>query len=148
MGIQGRCRDPPTAHGGGAHTRVGECLEEAVIQWKTQWRERALASRLEQPVIGGLHPMEEWLLSWELGERISVCAPPTIGCEVQFVGVQDISLDDLRPGKENLSPGQGGVEPVQGGWKPWHRAQEDTEFDLSPWEKLPALGEELQITRK
>ncbi|XP_074383875.1 uncharacterized protein LOC141725205 [Zonotrichia albicollis] len=34
------------------------CLEEAVIQWRTQWKERVPASRLEQPVLGGLHPME------------------------------------------------------------------------------------------
>ncbi|TRZ08093.1 hypothetical protein HGM15179_019011 [Zosterops borbonicus] len=53
-----RCRDPPTACMGGAHAGADRCLEEAVIQLKTRWREKALAFRLEQPVLGGLHPVE------------------------------------------------------------------------------------------
>ncbi|TRZ14581.1 hypothetical protein HGM15179_012527 [Zosterops borbonicus] len=58
VGIHRRCRDPPNAHGGVAHTGAGGCPEEAVIQWETQWREGDPASRLEYPVLGGLHPME------------------------------------------------------------------------------------------
>lgn len=62
---------PPAAHGDpqgmqrstcspweDTHVRAGGCLEEAVIQWETQWREGVPASRLEQPVLGGLHPVE------------------------------------------------------------------------------------------
>ncbi|TRZ06976.1 hypothetical protein HGM15179_020128 [Zosterops borbonicus] len=56
MGINGGCRDTPADHGGGAHTGMGGCLEEAVIQWETQWRERTLASRLEHPVLGSQCP--------------------------------------------------------------------------------------------
>ncbi|KAF4798241.1 hypothetical protein TURU_066083 [Turdus rufiventris] len=57
--IQEECRDPPAASGEGSNAGVGGSLEEAVIQWETWWREEVLASRLEQPVLGGLHPVEE-----------------------------------------------------------------------------------------
>ncbi|TRZ08142.1 hypothetical protein HGM15179_018964 [Zosterops borbonicus] len=40
------------------HARVGGCLEEAVSPWETHG-ERGPAPILEQPVLGGLHPVEE-----------------------------------------------------------------------------------------
>ncbi|TRZ24950.1 hypothetical protein HGM15179_002171 [Zosterops borbonicus] len=55
------CRDPPPAHGRGAYAGGGGCLEESVIRWETRWRDRggpASRDRLEQPVLGGLHPTE------------------------------------------------------------------------------------------
>ncbi|RMC20098.1 hypothetical protein DUI87_00944 [Hirundo rustica rustica] len=52
------------------------------------------------------------------------------------VGVQGIPLVAL----EGQGPGQGGLGPQP-------RAQRDTGFDFSPWEKLPTLREGLQATR-
>ncbi|RMC09720.1 hypothetical protein DUI87_13507 [Hirundo rustica rustica] len=52
------------------------------------------------------------------------------------VGVQGIPLVAL----EGQAPGQGGLGPQP-------KAQRDTGFDLSPWEKLPTLREGLQVSK-
>ncbi|RMC04974.1 hypothetical protein DUI87_18154 [Hirundo rustica rustica] len=67
--------------------------------------------------------------------RIPYCPDLNKGVS-DIVGVQGIPLVAL----EGLGPGQGGLGP-------WHRAQEDTGFDPSPWERLPALQDESQATR-
>lgn len=83
------------------------------------------------------------------------------------MGAQEPWLGNLETGQEGLSPVQGGLGsvqgglisvqgglgpvqggfgPVQGGLGPWHTAQEGTLFDFCPWERLPPLGRELQVS--
>ena len=52
------------------------------------------------------------------------------------MGTQDVLLGAL-----------GGLRPWQGAQEPWHSAQNPYALDFSPWEKLPPLHEELQVTK-
>ncbi|RMC15531.1 hypothetical protein DUI87_07725 [Hirundo rustica rustica] len=78
--------------------------------------------------------VESWAASGPLLSLVQRYVVPS--ASLAYVGVQSIPLAAL----EGQRPGQGGLGP-----RP--RAQRDIGFDLSPWERLPALRDGLQATR-